>query len=97
MNLKMDTEAVRGFGRDMGRLAESLAVETSGAEASLTEVSAGADQKDVRAAVDDLLDTLKNAHVGVLRGMTGFGAELEMAADVVEETDGKLADKVPTD
>lgn len=97
MDLKIDADAVRGLGRDTRRLAESLAVEAQGAEASLSDVSSGTDQEDLQAAVDELLQTLRTAHAGVIRGLTGFGAELEMTADAVEETDRKLADKVPTE
>lgn len=97
MDLEIDADAVRRLGRDTGRLAESLAVEAQGAEASLSEVSSCTEQKDVRAAVDELLRTLRTAHAGVIKGLQGFGAELEMTADAVEETDRKLASKVPTE
>jgi hypothetical protein len=96
MDLSFDADAVRALGRDTGRLAENLLVEAKGAEASLTEASSSTGQEDVQVAVDELLQTLRTAHAGVIQGLMGFGAELEAAADAVEQTDQKLAAKVPT-
>lgn len=97
MDLRFDAAAVRGLGRDAGRLADGLAIEALGAEASLSAVSSDTGQEDVQAAVDDLLQTLRTAHAGVIQGLRGFGAELTMTADAVEETDRKLAATVPTE
>jgi hypothetical protein len=96
MRLDFDADAVRGLGRDAKRVADSLAVEVHGAEASLSSVSSGTSQDDVKSAIDDLLRTLKGAHSGVVTGLRGFGTELEMTAAVVEATDRTLASKVPT-
>lgn len=97
MDLKFDADAVRALGRDAGRLAEVLAVEASGAETSLSEVSSSTGQEDVQTAVGELLRTLKSTHLGVVQGLRGFGAELAMTADAVEDADRKLAAKVPTE
>ena len=97
MTFDFDADAVRGLGRDTRRLADSLAIEAQGAETSLSSVSSGTSQDDVKSAVDDLLRTLKSAHTGVVEGLKGFGTELEMTADVVEATDRELASRVPAD
>lgn len=95
MRLDFDADAVRGLARDTRRLADGLVTEAQGAEASLLDASTSAAQDDVTTAVDELLQTLRTAHAGVIRGLRGFGAELEMAAGAVEDTDRRLASKVP--
>ena len=97
VTLKLDTDAVRSLGRDTTRLAETLLVEAKGAEASLSEVSSATEQKDVQTAVDEMLQTLRTAHAGVIRGLQGFGTELQMTADVFEDADAQLATKVPVE
>lgn len=95
VSFDFDADAVRGLGRDARRLADSLEIEAQGAEASLSNVSSSTSQDDVKSAVDDLLRTLKSAHVGVVHGLKGFGAELEMTAAAVEATDRELASRAP--
>lgn len=95
MDLHVDADAVRALGRGTRRLADVVADETRGAEAALTQASAAAGQDDLVAAIEQLQQQLASAHAGVARGLLGFAAELDMAAETVEVTDRELAADVP--
>lgn len=97
VDLHVDADAVRALGRGTRHVADVVAAETRGAEAALREASAATGQDDLVAAIDQLQQTLRTAHAGVARGLVGFGAELEMAAEAFETTDRELAAAVPED
>jgi hypothetical protein len=97
VDLHVDADAVRALGRGTRRLADVVAGEARGAESALAQASAATGQDDLAAAIEQLQQTLTTAHAGVARGLLGFGAELEMAAESFEVTDRELAAEVPED
>ena len=95
VDLHVDADAVRALGRGTRHLVVVVAAETRGAESALAQASAAAGQDDLVTAIGQLRQTLTTAHAGVARGLVGFAAELDLAAQTFETTDRELAADVP--
>lgn len=95
MNLRVDTDVVRGGGKQVQIMADRLSSTLTSAESSLRAAAGDVGQPALATALEDLLTTLKSAHPRVTTGLTSFANEVQIAADAIDQTDVQLADAVP--
>jgi hypothetical protein len=95
MNLRVDTDVVRGGGKQVQIMADRLATTVSSAESSLRAAADDVGQPALSTALGDLLATLESAHPRVTAGLTSFANEVQIAADAIDQTDVQLAGAVP--
>lgn len=95
MNLRVDTDVVRGGGKQVRLMAERLESTSSSAESTLQGVADDIGQPAVEKALSELLTTLKDVHPRVTTSLDVFAREVQLAAETIEQTDAELADAVP--
>jgi hypothetical protein len=95
MNLRVDTDVVRGGGKQVQAMAERLATTLTSAEATLSAAAANVGQPAVEKALKELLGTLRTAHPRVTTGLGAFAREVQIAATAIDQTDVELAGAVP--
>lgn len=95
MNLRVDTDVVRGGGKQIELMSHRLATTMSSAESSLRDAAADVGQPAVKSALQELLTTLTSAHPRVTTGLDVFAREVQIAAEAFEQMDAGLADVVP--
>ena len=95
MNLRVDTEVVRGGGQQVQRLNDRLVTAMTSAESTLRTAADSVGQPAVKSALEDLLATMTDAHPRVTTGLDIFAREVQLAARVFEDKDAELATVVP--
>jgi hypothetical protein len=95
MNLRVDTDVVRGGGKQVQLMADRLASTMSTAESTLEGAADDVGQPTVKTALEDLLSTMKSARSPLITNLDAFAREVQLAADTIEQTDTDLADAVP--
>ncbi|KAA1380540.1 type VII secretion target [Aeromicrobium fastidiosum] len=95
MNLRVDTDVVRGGGKQVQTMADRLVSTFSSAESSLRAAADDIGQPALETALAELLTTLKRTHPQIATNLGAFASEVTMAADAIDQTDIALADSVP--
>jgi hypothetical protein len=95
MNLRVDTDVVRGGGKQVQTMSDRLGSTLTSAEASLRSAADDVGQPALASALNDLLTTLQGAHPRVVTGLSTFADEVRIAADAIDQTDVELAGAAP--
>jgi hypothetical protein len=95
MNLRVDTDVVRGGGAQVRLLADRLASTMQSAETTLRSAADEVGQPAVATALDELLTTLTDARSPLVTNLDAFAREVQLAAEAIEQTDTDLADAAP--